>query len=291
LLPLEFCCITDGVPDDGSSATTGDSPNVPFGPLAIMRSTSSFVLGHPFFDLTSPPWPLLDTDGLALLSSAPKSSLMGIKPENWSPNRSSRLVLELSFAADDGPGILTSPSHPPNEANALMDCIGSRYDVNMGLEDTVVNGPGEPKKANVSASGVDVDAFMLGVDPEVEVAGVSDFGIEKPSNCSKMEFGESCVEVEATEDEPLPATRLGPAVLLAKRLSESDGERDVPLLSPVGAGLDGGTENVKDDCFNTTFSFCRRLNMSRKFSFSEAWDSVLASNWATLSSSYSTYQQ
>lgn len=169
----------------------------------------------------------VEVDGLPLPSPVRNSPLLiGIKPWNWSPNRSSSPVFEVS-CDEEGPGILTSPSHPPNEANAFMDCTGSRYDVNIGLDDIVVKGPGEPKKASVSVSGVDVEALTLGVDPEEEVTGASELGIVKPSNPSKRELGESWVEAVVTEERALPGTRLGPAVGLPfeKRLIDS-GELD-----------------------------------------------------------------
>lgn len=156
----------------------------------------------------------------------------------------------------------------------------------MGLEEIVVKGPGEPKKANVSISGVEAgaEALALGVEDEDEAIGASELGIVKPSNPSKRELGESCVDAVATEERALPGTpgtRLGPAaeLLLAKRL-ESEGELDWTRLWLTVAELleGGGTENVNVACFNTTFSFCKRPNRSRKFSFSAAWVSVLASN-------------
>lgn len=46
-----------------------------------------------------------------------------------------------------------------------------------------------------------------------------------------------------------------------------------------------GAEKVNGDCFKTTFSDCRRWRRSRRFSFSAAATSFLASSSATLSSS------
>ena len=152
-----------------------------------------------------------------------------------------------------------------------------------------MKGPGEPKKAIVSRSRAGVEALTPGEEVELEAVGASELGTEKRSYPSNRELGESCDETVVAEDPALPGTRLGPAteeLSLIKRLTESDGERDGPGVCPVAAELDvGDTENVKAVCFNMTFSFCRRLSISRRFSFSVAWLSVLASNWATLSSS------
>lgn len=249
---------------------TGDAPNVPLGPFAISFSTSCFVLGQllpspcscdngglgiPIGDTALAPD---DIDVPSLPSPVLKSPLNGIKLENCSPNRSSRLG---SLEADDGPGMFTSPSHPGNEANAFMDCIGSRYDVNIGLEAIVVKGPGEPKYDIVSKSCAEGEGLALDEGPEADAT--SALGTLYPS---KRELGESCVEAVATEERALPGTRLGPAVeglLLAKRLSDSDDESRFGSTAAVAVDVEG-TENVKVACFNATFSFCRRLSISRR---------------------------
>lgn len=123
--------------------------------------------------------------------------------------------------------MFTSASQPPNDANAFMDNAGSRYDVNMGLDEIVVNGPGEPKKAIVSKSGLETVLLLLGevVEPEDDATGVSEFCIpEKLSKPSKSELGESCVDAVLMEEPALAGTLLGPGtgLLFEKRLSESD---------------------------------------------------------------------
>jgi hypothetical protein len=76
-----------------------------------------------------------------------------------------------------------SPSHPPNEANAFIDWTGSRYDVNMGFEDMVVNGPVEPKSAIVSRSVVDrVELAVILPDTGADEVGVDALKVEKLSN-------------------------------------------------------------------------------------------------------------
>jgi hypothetical protein len=106
----------------------------------------------------------------------------------------------------------------------------------------------------------------------------------------------------AVDWEMLPSKRLrtfGSKVLseLQSRGLVNFGEARVEDIDCAGetAGLEGsvlsvllesfGMENVKADCLSVMFSLCRRLSISRKFSFSCWAASFLASSSATLSSS------